>query len=68
MPSEDFPIFGEEDQQVQFSISSKNLKSLISHTAFAVSTKDVTQPIYGLGLSVDDGVFYPILIPTQPSN
>ena len=54
MPSEDFPIFGDEDQQVQFSISSKNLKSLISHTAFAVSTKDVTQPIYGLGLSVDD--------------
>lgn len=54
MPSEDFPIFGEVGQQVEFSISSKNLKSLISHTAFAISTKDVTQPIFGLGLSVDD--------------
>ena len=55
MPSEEFPIFGEVGQQVQFSISSKNLKSLISHTAFAISTKfDPRRPIIGWGLSVDD--------------
>ena len=54
LPSDDFPIFETEDTQSQVNISSENLKTLISKTAFAMGNQDWRHYLNGLFLSIDD--------------
>ena len=54
LPSEDFPIFELEEAKSQINISSKNLKSIISNTSFAMGNQDWRHYLNGLYLSVDD--------------
>ncbi len=54
LPSEDFPVFELEEAKSQINISSKNLKSIISNTSFAMGNQDWREQLNGLYLSVDD--------------
>jgi|TARA_E500000178_G_scaffold99728_1_gene99163 DNA polymerase-3 subunit beta len=54
LPSEDFPVFELEDIQSQINISSQNLKTLISKTAFAMGNQDWRHYLNGLFLLIDD--------------
>ena len=54
MPSEDFPVFEIEETQSQINISSQNLKTLISKTAFAMGNQDWRHYLNGLFLLIDD--------------
>ena len=54
LPSEDFPVFELEDIQSQINISSPNLKTLISKTAFAMGNQDWRHYLNGLFLLIDD--------------
>mgnify|MGYP001261056760 FL=1 len=54
LPSEDFPIFELEEAKSQINISSKNLKSIISNTSFAMGNQDWRHYINGLYLLIDD--------------
>tara|TARA_B100000965_G_scaffold287714_1_gene245545 strand:- start:1654 stop:2757 length:1104 start_codon:yes stop_codon:yes gene_type:complete len=54
LPSEDFPVFELEEVSSQINISSKNLKSIISNTSFAMGNQDWRHYLNGLYLSVDD--------------
>ena len=54
LPSEDFPVFETEDTQSQINISSQNLKTLISKTAFAMGNQDWRPYLNGLFLLIDD--------------
>ena len=54
MPSEDFPVFDLEEVKSQINISSKNLKTIISNTSFAMDTTNWKDFLNGVYLSVDD--------------
>ena len=54
LPSEDFPVFETEETQSQINISSQNLKTLISKTAFAMGNQDWRHYLNGLFLLIDD--------------
>ena len=54
LPSEDFPVFEIEETQSQINISSQNLKTLISKTAFAMGNQDWRHYLNGLFLLIDD--------------
>ena len=54
MPSEDFPVFELEEVKSQINISSKNLKTIISNTSFAMDTQGFKDFLNGVYLSVDD--------------
>ena len=54
LPSEDFPVFESEESQSQINISSKNLGSLISKTAFAMGNQDWRHYLNGLFILIDD--------------
>ncbi len=54
LPSEDFPEFELEDIQSQINISSQNLKTLISKTAFAMGNQDWRHYLNGLFILIDD--------------
>ena len=54
LPSDDFPIFELEEAKSQINISSKNLKSIISNTSFAMGNQDWRHYLNGLYLSVAD--------------
>jgi len=54
LPSDDFPIFETEDTQSQVNISSENLKTLISKTAFAMGNQDWRHYLNGLYMLIDD--------------
>ena len=54
LPSEDFPVFETEETQSQINISSPNLKTLISKTAFAMGNQDWRHYLNGLFLLIDD--------------
>ncbi len=54
LPSDDFPVFDTEDSQSQVNISSENLKTLISKTAFAMGNQDWRHYLNGLFLYIDD--------------
>ena len=54
LPSEDFPVFEIEETQSQINISSQNLKTLISKTAFAMGNQDWRHYLNGLYLVIDD--------------
>ena len=54
LPSEDFPVFELEETKSQINISSKNLKSIISNTSFAMGNQDWRHYLNGLYLSVED--------------
>jgi DNA polymerase-3 subunit beta len=54
LPSGDFPVFETEETQSQINISSQNLKTLISKTAFAMGNQDWRHYLNGLFLLIDD--------------
>ena len=54
LPSEDFPVFETEETHSQINISSQNLKTLISKTAFAMGNQDWRHYLNGLFLLIDD--------------
>jgi len=54
LPSDDFPVFETEETQSQINISSQNLKTLISKTAFAMGNQDWRHYLNGLFLLIDD--------------
>ncbi len=54
MPSENFPVFELEEVKSQINISSKNLKTIISNTSFAMDTTNWKDFLNGVYLSVDD--------------
>jgi len=54
LPSEDFPVFETEDTDTHINISSENLKTLISKTAFAIGTRDWRHYLNGLFIAIDD--------------
>ena len=54
LSSEDFPVFELEEAKSQINISSKNLKSIITNTSFAMGNQDWRHYLNGLYLLVDD--------------
>ena len=54
LPSDDFPVFEQEEIQSQINISSQNLKTLISKTSFAMGNQDWRHYLNGLYLLIDD--------------
>lgn len=54
LPSEDFPVFDQEEVSSPINISSKNLKRLITKTSFAMGNQDWRHYLNGLYLSIED--------------
>ena len=54
LPSEDFPVFDQEEASSPINITSKNLKRLITKTSFAMGNQDWRHYLNGLYLSVED--------------
>ena len=54
LPSEDFPVFEIEEAKSQINISSKNLKSIISNTSFAMGNQDWRHYLNGMYLNIED--------------
>ena len=54
LPSEDFPVFDQEEASSPINITSKNLKRLITKTSFAMGNQDWRHYLNGLYLSIED--------------
>jgi len=54
LPSEDFPVFDQEEVSSPINITSKNLKRLITKTSFAMGNQDWRHYLNGLYLSIED--------------